>query len=86
MSIKNLGIILHGATGRITSTQHLRNALIPIIEEGGLNINNSTVMPKILLVGRNEKRLQEIAKTNNNLKWTTNIDSALTDDSYSIFF
>ncbi|MDG2313504.1 MAG: Gfo/Idh/MocA family oxidoreductase [Alphaproteobacteria bacterium] len=86
MSIKNLGIILHGATGRITSTQHLSNALIPILEEGGLNINNNIVVPKILLVGRNEKRLKEIAKNNNNLNWTTDLDSALTDKSYSIFF
>lgn len=86
MSTKNLGIILHGATGRITSTQHLSNALVPILEEGGIKINNTTVTPRILLVGRNEKRLKEISKTNNNLIWTTNLDSALADDSYPVFF
>ncbi len=36
MARRTIGIIVHGATGRIGSTQHLANALIPIIEEGGL--------------------------------------------------
>jgi hypothetical protein len=35
MSVKEIGIILHGATGRIGATQHLANALAPIRAEGG---------------------------------------------------
>ena len=53
MAKQTLGIILHGATGRICSTQHLHNALAPIIEEGGLPVGDDTVMPRLLLVGRN---------------------------------
>jgi hypothetical protein len=31
MTKQTIGIIVHGATGRIGSTQHLASALIPII-------------------------------------------------------
>ena len=36
MAQQSIGIIVNGATGRIGSTQHLANALVPIIAEGGL--------------------------------------------------
>ena len=65
MSMKKIGIIMHGATGRICSTQHIHNALIPIISEGGLHINNEIVVPRLLLVGRNKTELKKIADKNN---------------------
>jgi predicted dehydrogenase len=86
MATKNLGIILHGATGRICSTQHLHNALAPICEEGGLPIGDDMVVPRLLLVGRNEERLAEIARANNVADWTTDLDAALADPQYSVFF
>ena len=36
MGVKEIGIIVNGATGRIGATQHLSNALAPIRGEGGL--------------------------------------------------
>ena len=35
MATRTVGIILNGATSRIGSTQHLKNALAPIRAEGG---------------------------------------------------
>ena len=86
MSMKKIGIIMHGATGRICSTQHIHNALIPIISEGGLHINNEIVVPRLLLVGRNKTELKKIADKNNIKEWTTNLDAALSDSDFSIFF
>ena len=86
MSMKKIGIIMHGATGRICSTQHIHNALIPIISEGGLHINNEIVVPRLLLVGRNQTELKKIADKNNIKEWTTNLDAALSDSDFSIFF
>ena len=40
MATKTIGIILNGATGRICSTQHLANALVPIRNEGGLPVGD----------------------------------------------
>ena len=62
MSVKEIGIILHGATGRIGATQHLANALAPIRAEGGIRSNSRCIMPRLLLVGRNDERLAAVAQ------------------------
>ena len=61
MPTETLGIIIHGATSGIANRQHFPNALMPIIKEGGLKIGDRTVLPKLLLVGRDEGRLRETA-------------------------
>ena len=86
MATQTLGIILHGATGRICSTQHLQNSLAPIIAEGGLPVGDDVVVPRLLLVGRNEERLAEIARAHNVENWSTDLDAALADPDYPVFF
>ena len=86
MTVKEVGIIIHGATGRIGATQHLANALAPIRAEGGLVSGVDRIMPNLLLVGRNATRLEEIAQRHGSLEWTTDVTAALAKPSYSIFF
>jgi hypothetical protein len=50
MATHTIGIIVNGATGRIGSTQHLANALIPIIDEGGLALGADRVVRRRLLL------------------------------------
>jgi predicted dehydrogenase len=86
MASKTIGIILNGATGRICSTQHLANALIPIRGEDGLPVGDDLLMPRLLLAGRNAERLAAVAKTHGVEHWTTDLDAALADPAYAIFF
>jgi predicted dehydrogenase len=86
MTVKEIGIIVHGATGRIGATQHLANALAPICAEGGLVSGTNRIMPRLLLAGRNATRLEEIARLHGGLEWTTDVDAALAKPAYSIFF
>jgi predicted dehydrogenase len=86
LAVREVGIIVNGATGRIASTQHLANALLPIRAEGGLAVGDDRVMPRLLLAGRDEKRLAELARGNGIDRWTTNLDAALSDPGYSVFF
>lgn len=86
MAVKNIGIIVNGATGRIASTQHLANALLPIRTEGGLAIGDDRIMPRLLLCSRDEKRLAALAQGNGIDRWTTDLDAALSDPGYSVFF
>src|SRR5262245_4160397 len=86
MATKTIGIILHGATGRICSTQHLANALIPIRDEGGLPAGDDLLVPRLLLAGRNGERLAAVAKTHGIAHWTTDLGAALADPAYTIFF
>ncbi len=86
MARRTIGIIVHGATGRIGSTQHLANALIPIIDEGGLALGDDRLVPRLLLVGRDADRLAAVARAHKLTDWTTDIDAALADPAYAIFF
>ena len=86
MSQHTIGIIVHGATGRIASTQHLANALAPIINEGGLALGDDRVLPRLLLVGRDEGRVAAPARAHNIADWTTDIDAALASRDHAIFF
>jgi predicted dehydrogenase len=86
MATTTIGIIVHGATGRIASTQHLANALVPIRAEGGLPVGNDRVVPHLLLAGRNAERLAAVARTHDIADWTTDLDAALADPGYAIFF
>jgi len=86
MATRELGIILHGATGGICSFQHLRNSLMPIIGEGGLEVGGERILPKLLLAGRNEERLAKLAAEHGGLDWTTNLEAALGNADYPVFF
>ena len=86
MATRELGIILHGATGGIGSFQHLRNSLVPIINEGGLDVGGERILPKPLLVGRSEERLAKLAAEHGGLDWTTDLGAALGNAAYPVFF
>ena len=86
MGVRDIGIIVNGATGRIASTQHLANALLPIRAEGGLAVGNDRVVPHLLLAGRDDGRLAALARANGIDRWTTDLDAALSDPGYSVFF
>ena len=86
MTQRDIGIIVNGATGGICSFQHLANSLTPIREEGGLQIGGETVMPNLILVGRDAARLSEVARVNGVETWTTDLDTALGDGAYPVFF
>ena len=86
MAIKEVGIILNGATGRIGATQHLANALAPIRAGGGLRIGPDRLVPRLLLVGRNAERLAGIARAYDIDDWTTDLDEALAKPDFPIFF
>jgi predicted dehydrogenase len=86
MATRSIGIIVNGATGRIGSTQHLANALVPIMAQGGLALGDDRLMPHLLLVGRDAERLAAVARTHQLADWTTDLDAALSDPAYAIFF
>ncbi len=84
-SMTTIGIILHGATGRICSTQHIANALVPIRNEGGLAVGGDRIVPRLMLAGRNPEKHAALAKTYD-AEWTVDLDQALADRNFTIFF
>lgn len=86
MAERRLGIILHGATGRMGTTQHLRN-LLDIRREGGLRLRNGdSLVPDVLLAGRDEAKLQALARASGGVRWSADLDAALADPANDIFF
>jgi predicted dehydrogenase len=82
-----VGIIMNGVTGRMGLNQHLRRSIYAIMQNGGLKLNDSErIMPKPLLIGRNASKLQAISQECGGLEYSTDLDSALADKQYSIYF
>jgi predicted dehydrogenase len=87
MTIHTVGIILNGVTGRMGLNQHLRRSIWALLKQGGLKLSASEViMPKPVLVGRNAAKLQEIAAECGGLPFTTNLDEALANPEYTVYF
>ena len=87
MATRRIGIIMHGATSRIGTTQHLLNSRVPIRAEGGLLLaNGDRLMPDPILVGRTEDKLQALAERFGLTRWTTDLGAALADPGNELFF
>jgi predicted dehydrogenase len=77
MTERRIGIIINGATGRMGTTQHVAN-LLAIAADGGLVLGNGDrLIPDLLLVGRDADRLKALSAANDDLRWTTSLDEAL---------
>src|SRR5258705_8853272 len=87
MAGNRLGIIMHGVTGRMGYNQHLVRSILAIRDQGGVPLaSGDKVMPDPVLVGRNEGKLAEIARTHGISRYTTNLDQALSNKEDVLFF
>ena len=82
-----VGIIMNGVTGRMGLNQHLRRSVYAIMQQGGIKISDvERIVPRPLLVGRNAAKLQAISQELGGLPYTTQLDEALANPEYSIYF
>lgn len=78
---------MNGVTGRMGTNQHLLRSIVAIIKQGGVKVSpTETIMPDPILVGRNEVKLKELCARSGIEKWTTDLDSVMSDPSYEIYF
>jgi len=78
---------LNGVTGRMGLNQHLRRSIYAMIEQGGLQLGDGErLMPRPLLVGRNSQKLEAISREFGGLPYSTNLDEALGDAQYTVYF
>lgn len=93
METRRIGIIMNGVTGRMGTHQHLIRSILAIIRQGGVRVGpDLTLMPDPILTGRNDNKLRALAEgvaqreIGRTLKYTTDLDSALSSDDYELFF
>ena len=83
---RRVGIIMNGVTGRMGMNQHLIRSILAIRAQGGLHSNGDVIWPEPLLVGRSEAKLAALASEHGLERWTTDLDGALADPEYEIYF
>ncbi len=85
--IHRVGIIMNGVTGRMGTNQHLMRSIVEIIKQGGVKISPAElIMPDPILVGRDKIKLQKLSLQSGIGKWTTDLDEALKNPDYQIYF
>jgi predicted dehydrogenase len=87
VTTRRIGIIMNGVSGRMGTNQHLLRSIAAIRGDGGIGLPDGTaIVPDPILVGRNAARLEALAARAGGLKWSTNVDAALADPAYEIYF
>ena len=86
MSIKKIGIIMNGVTGRMGTNQHLVRSILAIREQGGVRCGDITIMPDPILTGRNAEKVKALAEKHGVERHTADLDAALDDPYNEIFF
>jgi len=87
MKTHTIGIILNGVTGRMGTNQHYIRSLLAILEQGGVRMGDEAcIQPRLLLVGRNDAKLERLAAMRRGVRWTTDLDAALSDHDFTVYF
>ena len=87
MIVHKVGVIMNGVTGRMGTNQHLMRSILAIRRQGGVKLDaGETIVPEPILLGRNEERLKDLAQCHGIEKYSTDLDTVLGDDDYSIYF
>src|SRR5512132_1531679 len=78
---------MNGVTGRMGTNQHLARSICAIRSQGGVRLSDGRrVMPDPILVGRNAAKLEELARTYDVKRWTTDLDGALSSRDDVLYF
>ncbi len=87
MATVKIGIIMNGVTGRMGTRQHLIRSIKAIRQQGGIKmLNGDDIQVDAILVGRDIKKLESLAKEHGFDKLSTNLDECLKDKNFSVYF
>ncbi len=86
MTTHRVGIIMNGVTGRMGTNQHLIRSICAIRDQGGVLSSGERIMPDPILVGRNADRLKALSARTKVEKWSTDVDTVLHDEDYTVYF
>jgi len=82
-----LGVIMNGVTGRMGTNQHLVRSICAIRAQGGVALaDGRRVMPDPILVGRDARKVEALARAHGVARWTTDLGAALADKDDTVYF
>ena len=87
MKEHKIGIIMNGVTGRMGTNQHLIRSILGICAQGGVQLaGGDTILPDPILVGRNPDKLKALAEAHGLKRYSTDLDTCLSDPFNQIYF
>ena len=87
MAQHRLGIIMNGVTGRMGTNQHLVRSILAIRNQGGVELaNGDRVLPDPILLGRNARKLEALARAHGVERFSTDLGAALANRDDIVFF
>jgi predicted dehydrogenase len=82
-----VGVIMNGVTGRMGTNQHLVRSILAIRKQGGVPLaDGRVVLPDPILVGRDERKVRELAAEHGVERWSTDLERCLADPEDSVYF
>src|SRR4051794_8119927 len=82
-----VGIIMNGVTGRMGTNQHLVRSINAIRAQGGVRLaDGRSIVPDPILLGRNEAKIEALARAHGVARWTTDLDAALANREDTVYF
>lgn len=87
MAERTIGVAMNGVTGRMGRNQHLDRSIIAIRDQGGVELpGGDRLIPRPVLVGRDETRLAALADQYDVADWSTDVAGVLADPDIEIYF
>jgi predicted dehydrogenase len=87
MADQRIGIIMNGVTGRMGTNQHLIRSIVAIRDAGGVALpNGDRLIPDPLLLGRNARKLEQLARAHGVERWSTDLAACLRNPDDTIYF
>jgi predicted dehydrogenase len=87
MSTRSIGIAMHGVTGRMGMNQHLIRSVAAIRRDGGIRLSTGEIVQvDPVLIGRDARKVEKLAREHGVERWTTDLDGAIADPRNEIFF
>jgi predicted dehydrogenase len=83
---EKVGIVMNGVTGRMGRNQHLARSVAAIRADGGLRVGDVLIWPDPVLVGRDEDRLRQLAGEHGIERYSTDLESCLSDAGDTVYF
>ena len=84
--VHRLGVVMNGVTAGWGTASTCCGRSWPSAHRAGSNSPTVRGPAEPLLVGRSEDKLREIAQRHDLQHWTTDLDAALADDDYPLYF
>lgn len=87
VTVRPIGIIMNGVTGRMGTRQHLVRSILAIRQQGGVPLPDGTfLLPDPILVGRNVQKLRNLAAEYSIKRWSTDLEQCLTNADDTVYF